>query len=225
MTPQTFSLIEGWTRSILSGDAAHDWEHVRRVLNLACVITAEEPSADADVVIASALLHDVGRPAQVKDPKLDHAAVGADMAYAFLTENGFPLEFSAHVRSCIRTHRFRSDNPPASIEAKILFDADKLDVIGAMGIARTLIFAGATDCPLYPVIDGKPQLTLTEGEDTFFTEYNYKLSRMGGVFLTETGRRLSRERIGSAEAFVRALSDEILNTYRVGQDFLHEAVR
>ena len=69
--------------------------------------------------------------------------------WPYLLENGFSEAFADAVRSCILTHRFRVARPPQSIEAKILFDADKLDVTGALGIARTLLYKGTVTEPLY----------------------------------------------------------------------------
>ena len=108
-----------------------------------------EPAADRDVLVAACLLHDVGRPEQFADPSVCHAAVGAEKARRFLMTEGFDETFAARVADCVRTHRFRSDAPPASIEAKILFDADKIDVAGAMGIARSLLYIGEVGEPLY----------------------------------------------------------------------------
>ena len=136
MKKETFSLLENYMHTCM-GDSAHDGEHVRRVLYLALEIAEAEPAADRDVLIAACLLHDIGREEQFRDPSLCHARVGAEKAYRFLRGRGFPEDFSAHVRDCVRTHRFRSSDPPESIEAKILFDADKLDVTGAIGMART----------------------------------------------------------------------------------------
>ena len=114
-------------------DAAHGSKHVYRVLYLALDIAAHEPEADADVVIAACLLHDIARAEQAKDPSVDHARAGAEKARSLLLEEGFDAEFAQAVSDCVRTHRFRSDDPPVSLEAKILFDADKLDVSGAVG--------------------------------------------------------------------------------------------
>ena len=82
--------------------------------------------ADVDVLIASCLLHDIGRQEQFADPKICHARAGAKKAYDFLKENGFSDEFSKKVSQCILTHRYRRSNLPESLEAKILFDADKI---------------------------------------------------------------------------------------------------
>ena len=130
MTQKTFDLLESHMLACM-GDSAHDAEHVRRVLYLALEIAESEPSADRDVLIAACLLHDIGREEQFRDPSLCHAQVGAEKAYRFLLDHDFSEDFAAHVRDCIRTHRFRSGDPPATIEARILFDADKLDVTGA----------------------------------------------------------------------------------------------
>lgn len=140
MTRETFALLEKYMLSC-AGDAAHDSEHVRRVLYLALEIAETEEGVDRDLLIAACLLHDVGRPEQFADPALCHARVGGEKARRFLLDHGFSQDFAARVGDCVRTHRYRSDDPPESLEAKILFDADKLDVTGAVGMARTFFYA------------------------------------------------------------------------------------
>ena len=150
MKEQEYRKIEEFMQDCMKeGDAAHDREHVCRVLQAALKIAETEPEADRDILTAACLLHDVGRKEQMEDPSLDHAVVGAEKAKRFLLEEGFDPAFAGRVSACIATHRYRSDNPPESIEAKILFDADKLDVTGAMGAARTLLYQGALGEPLY----------------------------------------------------------------------------
>lgn len=140
MERETFDLIERYMLRCMD-DAAHDREHVYRVLYLAMDIARYE-EADTNLLIAACLLHDIGRKEQMENPSLDHAVVGAEKAKRFLLEEGFDPAFAGRVSACIATHRYRSDHPPESIEAKILFDADKLDVTGAMGAARTLLYQG-----------------------------------------------------------------------------------
>ena len=147
MDKSTYQRIESYMLSCMD-DSAHDAEHIYRVLSNALVIAREETGVDYDALICACLLHDIGRPDQIRDPSLCHAAVGCEKAYGFLTENGFGADFAAHVRDCIRTHRFRKNDQPESLEAKILFDADKLDVVGASGIARTLVYKGTVTEPL-----------------------------------------------------------------------------
>ena len=168
MNRHTFQQIEQYMHRCMEG-AAHDTAHVYRVLYHALDIATDEPSADTDVLIAACLLHDIGRPDQYRDPTLCHAAVGIEKAYAFLLELGYAKPFSDHVRSCITTHRFRKSMPPQTIEAKILFDADKLDVTGAVGIARTLLYQGETATPLYSLSpEGTVLDEINDPEPTFF---------------------------------------------------------
>ena len=123
-------------------DSAHDSEHIYRVLFVALDIARFEEGVDADVLIAACLLHDIGRREQFENTSLEHALVGAEKARKFLLAQGFDQNFADRVASCIAKHSYRRNDPPCAIEEKILFDADKIDVSGALGIARTLIYAG-----------------------------------------------------------------------------------
>ena len=209
MNRQTFALLEGYMQDCMK-DAAHDREHVYRVLNNAMTIAGDEANVQWDVLIAAALLHDISRPEQMADSRVDHAIHGAEKAYAFLLQNGFDAAISAHVRDCIRTHRFRKTEPPATLEARILFDADKLDVCGAIGIARTLEYSGETGRPLY-TRDAQGEISDGTGDaaDSFFREYKFKLEGVCGHFLTEKGRALARARHGAAIAYYEALLAEV----------------
>lgn len=201
MTQDTYDLLEGYMYSCM-GDSAHDVEHIHRVLYLALEIAETEPQADLDVLIAACLLHDTGRAEQFRDPSLCHARVGAEKAYRFLTSHGFSHAYAAHVRDCVRTHRFRSSDPPATIEAKILFDADKLDVTGAIGMARTFFYAAQVNQPLYTLLpDGSISDGSTEepaGCHSVLREYKVKLERIYDNFLTPKGTELARERQAAA---------------------------
>jgi len=115
-------------------DSAHDKEHIYRVLYMALDIAKHEKNVDLDFLIAACLLHDIGRGEQFRNPALSHAQVCSEKAYQYLFKNDWPEKKAAHVRECILTHSFRSGHFPESIEAKILFDADKLDATGTLGI-------------------------------------------------------------------------------------------
>lgn len=209
MNRATFGLIERYMHDCMK-DSAHDREHVYRVLGNAMAIARDEQSVNWDVLIAAALLHDISRPEQLADPSVDHASHGAEKAWAFLMANGFPEAFCTHVRSCIRTHRFRKTEPPSTLEAKILFDADKLDVVGAMGIARTLAYQGALGAPLYTKL---PDGTVSDGTGdvpySFFREYKFKLANLYDRFYTQKGRELALQRRTAAESFYEHLYAEV----------------
>ena len=209
MKKQTYALLEAYMLSCCA-DSAHDKEHIYRVLGNALEIGREEPGADWDVLIAACLLHDVGRPEQFRDPNLCHAQVGSEKAYRFLLEQGFPEDFAGQVRHCIVTHRFRKAQQPQTLEAKILFDADKLDVTGALGIARTLMYKGDTKEVLY---HRNPDGSVDDGTggagESFFREYKFKLEKLYDRFYTETGCRLAKRRQRIAEDFYRSLLEEV----------------
>ena len=194
-------------------DSAHDTEHVYRVLYAARDIARTEKGVDTDVLVAACLLHDIGRKEQFEKPTLDHAEVGGDKAHAFLLEIGFDRKFADRVKSCIVTHRFRKNNPPGSIEAKILFDADKLDVTGAMGVARTLVYKGGVGDPLYSLSNGVPTTGEHDKDPSFFQEYHFKLKNLYDRFFTARGREIALSRRAAAKSFYDSLYAEVMATY------------
>ena len=219
MTNTIYRQMESYMLSCMD-DSAHDSEHVYRVLYNALEIAKGE-DVDYDILIAACLLHDIGRIDQVKDPTLCHAEVGSEKAYRFLLDMGMTEDFAGQVRHCIITHRFRKNLQPQTIEAKILFDADKLDVTGAIGIARTLMYRGTLTEPLYRHL---PDGTISDGSDdighSFFREYKFKLEKLYDRFLTHTGAKLAKERQAIAQAFYESLYREVNNGYTAGKDTL-----
>lgn len=213
MKSNEYNVIENYMHSCMS-NSSHDREHVMRVLYTALWLARTEQGVDCDILIAACLLHDIGREAQFQDPKVCHAAEGAKMAEAFLRGIDWNEERAKHVSDCIRTHRWRSDDMPESMEAKILFDADKLDVSGAIGIARTLMYQGEAGEPLYTVNGGSVcPGTDREDPESFYKEYNIKLKGIGTALFTEEARRIARERSKAAEAFYNSLTQEVSGAY------------
>ncbi len=204
MTKENFNLIENYML-VCVGDSAHDKEHIYRVLYTALHIAEFCENVNTDILVAACLLHDTARQEQLQNPKICHAEKGAEKAYEFLTENGFEVSFSEKVSECILTHRFRNDREPQSIEAKILFDADKIDVAGAMGIARTLIYSGETRRPLYSLVNNTQINDGTVKDNTFFAEYKFKLEKLYDRFYTEKGREIALLRKKNAEDFYNNL--------------------
>ncbi|MCM1135525.1 MAG: HD domain-containing protein [Clostridium sp.] len=206
-------------------DSAHDKEHVYRVLYNALAIAGGEKQVDYEVLIAACLLHDIGRKEQYENPSLCHAQVGSQKAFDFLTANRWDREKAAHVRDCILTHRYRSGNPPESIEAKILFDADKLDAAGAMGIARTIMYKALVGEPLYTVGENGTVFDGSGDEPpSFFHEYHFKLKKLYDNFYTKTGRALAEKKRRGAEAFYQAMLAEVKDSRAAGRDALERAL-
>lgn len=220
MKKETFAQLEQFMLENMK-DAAHDTEHIYRVLYTAMDIAAQEKAVDYDVLIAACLLHDIGRQEQFADPTLCHAAVGAEKAYRYLVEHGFGEIYAGQVSNCIRKHRFRSDNPPVTLEEKILFDSDKVDAAGTMGIARTFLYAGHEGTPMYSIgADGKVSDGSEEEPDSFFREYKRKLERIYDGFLTERGKEIALERQAAAVRFYEDMLREVRDSREKGQELL-----
>lgn len=220
MTCECYRALEAYMRSCMD-DSAHDCEHVYRVLYNALEIAKSEENVDYDVLITACLLHDIGRMEQIADPSLCHAQVGSEKAYAYLLELKMEASFASQVKHCIQTHRFRKNLPPQTIEAKILFDADKLDVTGAIGIARTLVYRGTVMEPLYRRLpDGRISDGTHDIGHSFFREYKFKLEKLYDRFLTKRGAELARQRQDIARAFYENLYQEVGDGYIQGQNLL-----
>ena len=224
MTKETYDLLESYMLSCME-DSAHDKEHIYRVLYTALDIAGTEGEVDRDVLICACLLHDIGRREQFENPEVCHAQAGAEKAYRFLAEHGFPEGFAARVRECIASHRYRKGNRPTTIEAKILFDADKVDVTGAVGIARTLVYKGQVSEPLYTVLpDGSVCDGTGDGGFSFFQEYKYKLEGLYDKFYTARGAEIAAGRRQAAVAFYSSMLQEVSETQQKGAAMLRAYV-
>ena len=224
MTQAEFKEIESYMLSQMQ-DSAHDQHHVYRVLYTAVDIARSIDTVDTDVLLVSCLLHDIGREKQFADlENICHAQVGGEMACEFLLSRHWPAQKAIHVKDCITTHRYRSGNAPKSIEAKILFDADKLDVCGAIGIARTLLYEGQVKEPLYIIGEGGNIIIDGGGAEisSFFQEYNYKLIKVYDSFFTEQAREIALKRKEAAVNFYNSLFDEVSQSYKSGRSNLDE---
>ena len=225
MDRRNYALMEDYMLSCMQ-DSAHDKEHVYRVLYNAMIIAEKERDVNYEVLIGACLLHDIGRQEQFADPAVCHAEAGAEKAYRFLLERGFTEDYASRVRSCILTHRFRKNRKPESLEAKILFDADKLDVVGAMGIARTLVYNGTLSEPLYSLLpDGRVSSGEGDTQPSFCHEYKYKLEKLYDNFYTETAARMASQRKKIAEDFYENLYREASFAYEFGREALKREIQ
>ena len=183
------------------GDTAHDFDHVLRVTALA-VKLAEAEGADIEIVQTAALLHDIG----LDNGRRGHAEVAAQRTYEILA--GQPREKVEAVAQAIRSHRFRAGPSPQTLEAKCLFDADKLDALGAIGVGRAFAFSGAAGQRLWGrVPEGYEEHT--GGEHTPVHEFVVKLSKIKDRLTTEAGRRIGQERHEFMVAFFARLDKEV----------------
>lgn len=190
--------------------SSHGWDHVKRVIAMADHISGTQKDSDNFIVHVSAILHDIERDEESRTGgKVCHAEMGSKSAYNFLVSEGLDEKRSGHIARCILTHRYRNSHKPDSLEAKILFDADKLDSIGAVGIGRAFLFSGEIGAKLHdPGIVLENTRSYTE-EDTAYREYLEKLRFVHRAMLTSEGERMARERNSFMEVFFARMNDEV----------------
>jgi uncharacterized protein len=192
------------------GDArgSHDWDHTERVLHL-CLRIGKREKADLFVLMLAAILHDIGRAEEDRsNGRRCHAAAGAERARTILAKHGLPEDLIERVVHCIAAHRYRKAVKPETLEARVLFDADKLDSIGAVGIGRAFLFAGEVGARLHDKdIDVEKTKPYTK-DDTAYREFLIKLRNIKDRMTTAEGRRIARERHAFMTAFFNRLNRE-----------------
>jgi uncharacterized protein len=194
-------------------DAAHGFEHIERVYKL-CEKIGPLEGVDMEILLAAALLHDASGSHPGDRNRNDHHLHSAKFAEAVLLEEHWETERIHAVQHCIRSHRFRKDESPQSIEAKVLFDADKLDVIGAIGVTRVLAYAFEVKQPAFAdlskefIESGKKE----EGErHSAYHEYFFKLKNISKLLFTETAKKIAEHRQIYLNGFFEELADEMKN--------------
>jgi len=187
---------------------SHDWAHTERVLRL-CLRLGRRENADLAVLRLAAVLHDIGRAEEDRSHgRLCHAEAGAREARLILARRGLPEETVARVVHCIGAHRYRKAVRPETLEARILFDADKLDSIGAVGIGRAFLFAGEVGARLHdPAVEVEKTRPYTR-DDTAYREFLVKLRHIKDRMTTAERRRLAAGRHAYMAAFFRRLGRE-----------------
>jgi uncharacterized protein len=192
-------------------DPVHGFDHVLRVLWMAERI-GTQLGADLDVLRAASLLHDAAgaHPGETGE-RVAHEQASADFARQILESKGWSAEKIEAVVHCIQTHRYRSKELPQTLEAQILFDADKLDVLGAFGIARTIGYAIQARQPIY----ARPsEMFLTSGEKEFgephsaYHEYLFKLRQVKARLFTDPAKEIAKRRHKLLCAFFDQMAEE-----------------
>ena len=195
-------------------DPVHGFDHIERVYRMAERLGQAE-GADMEIVRAAALLHDAEGSATAggDEGRISHQYESAAFARRVLEEENWPEERITAVEHCIRAHRFRDQSEqPETLEAKVLFDADKLDVIGAIGIVRTVAFDVVTGQPIYtePSQRFRETFQTEPGElHSSYHEYLFKLSKIKDLLYTPSAREIAGQRHAFMAEFFRRLGEEI----------------
>ncbi len=193
--PRSIKLIgrtREYARHFFEREGTHGFSHVERVFNL-CLHIGKEEGADLEVLALAALLHDVARPLESAGKVEDHAAEGARIARHFLGSIGYPEEKVEAVAHAIEAHRFSRGPEPETLEAKILSDADKLDAIGAIGVARVFMYSGEHGRSI---------------EDSL-RHFEEKILKLRDLMYTQTAKRLAEERHRFTVEFIERIMREI----------------
>jgi uncharacterized protein len=187
---------------------SHDWDHTLRVRRL-CERIGDAEGVDMNVLLASAYLHDIARSHQ-DDSRgtICHAEKGAQLAAPIVNKLPLTADQKDNILHCIRSHRFRGNLNPRTPEARVLFDADKLDAIGAIGVARAFLFAGEVGARLHTEdtdIEATRPYTL---DDTGYREFTVKLCKIKDRILTRAGQKLAIDRHLIMEEFFNRFREE-----------------
>ena len=181
--------VERIARMMMPKSPGHGWDHVLRVRAIAMRIAEEVEGVDKEVLELAVLLHDVGRAIDEEN----HAEASARFAEKVLGALGYPEDKLRRVVEAIRSHSFSSGRRSRSIEAAILSDADKLDALGAVGIARVFLYSG------------EKGRSIEESLRHFYE----KILRLPEAMVTEPGRRMAEERVRIVKFFVEELRREL----------------
>jgi uncharacterized protein len=189
-------------------DPAHDILHLKRVVKTARVL-CENEKARPEVVVPAAWLHDF-----VVVPKNDSrrkmaSRLSAEAAVQFLREIQYPEVFLDEIAHAIAAHSFSANIETRTLEAKIVQDADRLDGLGAIGVARCFATAGLLGRPFYSEVD--PLCEAREPDDAQFTVDHFfaKLFKTAETLKTEAGRREGAKRVEVMKRYLTDLAHEI----------------
>lgn len=202
----------------LGDDPSHSIDHSLRVLKNALKIARESRRrVNFDVIRFAALLHDLARRQEDSDDsgETDHAILGAEIASQILSKHHLQSDFIENVTHCIRTHRFRSNHRPKTLEAQILYDADKLDLLGTVGIARSYMIAGSHNQKIFVFSSDDYQSNNTQEERIKCLhkhapnlEWDVKISKIPARLLTEPGRKMAAKKYEYMKEFFTLLKSD-----------------
>jgi uncharacterized protein len=210
--PPQFSRYFELARGLYQTGPSHDFSHIERVFNLALQI-GEREGADLHILGVAALFHDLARDEEAASQgRVCHAMASAERSRLILTEQGEDPAKIAAISDCIATHRFRADNQPQSIEGKCLFDADKLDSLGAIGVARAYLWLGERGGTVHMEREEWEKTNFNsnlKGEDSIQREWYIKLQYVPDKLFTETARQIAVRRNATMKNYLDILEREV----------------
>ncbi|MGI8855144.1 MAG: HD domain-containing protein [Thermomicrobiales bacterium] len=192
----------------VAGDAAHDDMHVRRVVANARLLAAAE-GADLHVVIPAAWLHDCVIVAKDSPERTMASRLAAIAAGDFLRGAGYDARQIPAIQHAIESHSFSAQIPPRTVEARVVQDADRLDALGAVGIARTMMLGGAMGKPLYDADEPFPRTRAAYDGENVLDHFFVKLLTLSDTMQTDAGRDEAMRRSDFMRTYLAQLGTEI----------------
>ena len=213
LTAADFAPHEALAADLLShasegDDGSHDLAHIHRVFKNALTIQAGE-GGDPQILAAAVLLHDCVAVEKSSPLRSQASRLAAEKASGILADLGWPEEKIAAVAHAILTHSFSANIPPETLEAKILQDADRLDAIGMVGVARCFYIAGRMGSGLYHPADPGAEHRPLDDRSFAIDHFPAKLLKLSDGFQTETGAKLAKQRHERLTLFLSMFRDEI----------------
>jgi uncharacterized protein len=191
-----------------NGDGSHDISHLQRVWNNAAAIQAED-GGDAHVLFAATILHDCVPTEKNSSLRAQASRLSAEKAARVLSELDWPQAKIEAVAHAVAAHSFSAGIEPLTLEAKTLQDADRLDAIGMLGVARCFYVAGRMGSALYDPVDPHALERPLDDRRYALDHFRAKLLKLASGFRTATGARLARLRHDRLQRFLDEFADEI----------------
>jgi uncharacterized protein len=204
----TTELEAAFHRLAGADDASHDIHHARRVKTVALEIAAEE-GGDPAVIIAAAYLHDIVNLPKNHPDRSRASALSAEVAGPVLAELGLDEAQVKAAQHAILTHSFSANIQPETIEARAIQDADRLEALGAIGIARVFVIAGQLGSTLFEGDDPFAQTRPLDDKRFAVDHFAVKLLRLPATMQTEKGRAIAEARAQTMRNFLDALGEEL----------------
>jgi uncharacterized protein len=194
----------------VGANGCHAWDHTQRVLENAMRL-GKIYNADLEILEISVVLHDIKKVEEMKSGgNLCHATDGAKEARKILKNLNYSSEKIKKVYHCVESHRKRNEIVPQTLEAKILFDADKLDSIGALGIGRMFMFASEVGAKLHDKDVNVEKTSAYSEDDTAYREFLSKMQYVKDKMLTGEGKKMAKERHKFMVEFFDRINKEVI---------------
>ncbi len=200
--------FEAWLKTKDAGDAAHGLDHVKRVVANAKRLAAAA-EAELFVVVPAAWLHDCVSVAKDSELRSQASTTAAKQAREFLDQSGYPNQWFEAIAHAIEAHSFSAGIAPETLEAKIVQDADRLDALGAIGIARCLQTGTAMGSALYDSTDPFADDRIADDGVSTIDHFYTKLLTLAGTMQTEAGRQEANRRTEFMQQYLQQLRREI----------------